>query len=243
MKRTVMIKCVLFFVLASLPLAVSCQSSFPAPQLNSVGITFAPEFTYRTLTFSDRNDWVAEARNKEEIGNYGFTAGALVNYSLGKRVTFETGVMYANKSTKTKYKDLEWPSTDQELPSESQTLYHFKYITIPIDFNYNLFATEKVNVFAATGLSVGLFLSKKTKVVAIYPDGDKNTHASTKQVGYSRFNLFATVGAGIDYRVSKQLVVRVEPFYQRSLTSITADDDAKEHLFSFGVTTGVFYSF
>jgi hypothetical protein len=50
------------------------------------------------------------------------------------------------------------------------------------------------------------------------------------------------VGAGIDYRFARRFTFRAAPFYQRSLTSIVAEDQAKEYLFSFGVATGVYYS-
>jgi hypothetical protein len=108
--------------------------------------------------------------------------------------------------------------------------------------SYGFFTSEKVIVFARAGLSAGVFLSKKTKVIATYAGGDDAVHASSKQVGYARFNLSATIGAGIDYRLSKRFTVRAEPFYQRSLTSIVVDNSAREYLYSFGVTTGVYYS-
>ena len=219
-----------------------CQSEKPSRRLSSIGIMISPNYSYRTLNFASSNQWIAETRNDEEIGNFGFTAGFQAHYRIGRNLKFETGLLYSNKSLKTKYEDLTWASSGPDLPSRSKTIYHFKYVALPVSVSYNFLVINKMSLFATAGLSASIFLSKKTNVVATYPDGDNSSHASSKQWGYSRFNLSATIGAGIDYRLSKRITLRGAPFYQRSLTSIVADDEAKEYLFSFGVNTGIYYT-
>jgi opacity protein-like surface antigen len=219
-----------------------CQQEKSSRRLGSIGIMISPSYSYRTLNFASSNQWIAEMRNDEEVGNFGFTAGFQAHYRLGHKLKFETGLLYSNNGLKTKYEDLTWASSDPELPSRSKTIYRFKYLALPVSVSYSFLVINKMSLFATAGLSANIFLSKKTNVAVTYPDGDNNSHASSKQTGYSRFNLSATIGAGIDYRFSKRITLRAAPFYQRSLTSIVVDNDAKEYLFSFGVNTGIHYT-
>jgi hypothetical protein len=232
----------LFLMIMLFPAVGFCQPEKKSRRLSAIGIIVSPEFSYRTLNFSSTNQWIAERRNGEEVGNFGFAAGFQVHYRLGSKLKFETGLSYANKSLKTKYEELTWTSADPAFPTRSKTIYRFKYLTLPASISYSFLSTDKVSLFATAGLSANVFLAKKTMVVMTYPDGDDSAHASSKNTGYLRFNLSATVGAGIDYRLARRFTFRASPYYQRSLTSIVADDHAKEYLFSFGVGTGVYYS-
>jgi hypothetical protein len=224
------------------PAMTFCQQEKSSRRLRSVGIVISPNHSYRTLNFAPSHEWIAEMRNNEEVGNFGFTAGFQAHYRLGSKLKFETGLLYSNKSLKTKYENLTWASSDPELPSRSKTIYHFKYLELPASVSYNFLVINRMSLFATTGLSANIFLSRKTTVAITYPDGNNSSHASSKQTGYSRFNLSAMIGAGIDYRLSKRITLRAAPIYQRSLTSIVADDDAKEYFFSFGVNTGIYYT-
>jgi hypothetical protein len=229
------------FLMMMIPVIVFCQEK-KSRRLTSVGVMISPDFSYRTLNFSSSNQWVADRRDDTEAGNFGFATTIETHFKLGRKMTLETGLSYTNKSLKTKSEELTWTSDDPSLPSGSKTIYRYKYLTIPVIISYRFFDTGKISLFAAAGVSANVFLAKKTKVVTTYPDGDTDSHASSKQTGYLKFNLSATLGAGIDYRFSKRFIFRAEPFFQRSLTSIVADKAAKEYLFSFGVSTGVHYS-
>jgi hypothetical protein len=231
----------LFLMIMVLPLIGFGQPEEKPRRLSAVGIMVSPVYSYRTLNFAASNQWVAEMRNDEEVGNVGFAAGFRAHYRLRDKMKLEIGLSYANKSFKTKYEELSWTSDDPAFPTRSRTIYRYKYIMLPVNISYAFFVAEKVRCFASAGLSANVFLARKTKVELSYADGGDGSHASSKRIGYSRFNLSAIVSAGIDYRLSKRFTVRAEPFYERSLTSIVADDQAREYLFSFGVVTGVHY--
>jgi hypothetical protein len=235
-------KKIFLLMITILPVIGFCQSEKPARGLSAIGIMISPGYGYRTLNFASSNQWIAKMRNDDEVANFGFTAGFQVHYRLSSKLKFETGLLYANRSLKTKYEDLDWTSSGREFATRSKTIYHFKYVTVPAGVSYSFFSSKKMSLFATTGFSADIFLSKKTKVTVSYADGADRSHTSPKQTGYSRFNLSATVGAGIDYHLSKRITLRAAPFYQRSLTSIVVDDNAKEYLYSFGVSTGVLYS-
>jgi hypothetical protein len=228
-----------FLITVVFPVIGFCQSETPQRKLTSIGIIFSPDYSYRTLNFASSNQWVAEKRNKEEVPNIGFSTGVHIRYRLREKLTLETGLRYANKSLKTKCEALIWASSDPTLPTRSKTIYRFKYLVFPVSFSYSFRSRGKVNLFVTTGVTANIFLFKKTSVVTA--GGNDNSHASSKQMGYSKINLSASIGVGVDYRLSKRFVLSAQPFYQRSLMSIVANRQAKEYLFSYGITTGIHY--
>jgi hypothetical protein len=236
-------KRILSLLMLVFPLAGFCQDKNPSRRLTAIGVTISPDFSYRLLNFSSSNQWVADMRDRKEVGNSGFTAGIQAHHRLGNKLKLETALMYSNKSIETKYEALAWASDDIDLATRSKTIYHFKFLMIPVGFSYRFVGTKKVSLFVTAGLSPSVFFSTKTKVVSIYANGDKRVHASSKQTGHTLFSLFVSAGAGIDYSISKRFTFRVQPFYQRSLTSVVADNDAREFLFSYGIATAVCYSF
>jgi hypothetical protein len=233
----------LFLLIMMLPVMGFTQAEKKLRRLSSVGIVVAPDYSYRYLNYSSSQRWVAEMRDDDEVGNFGFTVGMQAHYRLRDRLKFETGLLYTNKGLQTKYEDLAWTSINIDFPTRSKTIYRFKYLQLPVGISYTLCAAEKLRWFVKAGLSVDFFLAKKTKVVTDYADRDESSRSSSKQVGYSRFGLSTMIGAGLDYRFTKRLTFRGEPFFQRSLTSIVRDKHAREYLFSFGIATSIHYSF
>lgn len=235
MKRETVLMFLLF------PIAAISQPEKQMRRLTAIGIVASTDFSYRTLQFASSNSWIAERRNREEIGNYGFTAGFVMDFRLHKKVKFESGLLFSNKGLKTKFEDLTWTSDDPLMPAKSKTIYRFKYLAMPANFRYCFPTTKKVGLFITVGISANIFLTKKTKVALIYTNGNNDEHASSMQTGYSKFNLAACMGAGIEYRPLNRIVIRMAPFYQRFLNSIIVDNAAKEYLFSYGVSTGFHY--
>jgi hypothetical protein len=224
-----------------LPFVGISQSKERVRRLASIGITVAPEYNYRVLNFSHDNQWLANMRDDEEVANTGLTIGIQPHFRMGKKMRLETGVLYSNKGLKTKWVDLAWVTDDAGLPAESKIVYRYKYLIIPMNVSYSIFEDEKVRLFASMGMSMNIFLQKKTKVIFENSSSSNDSHESFKQTGYSHLNFAARMGAGIDYRLSSRLNFRAEPYFQRSITSIVVDKGAKEYLFSFGLALGVHY--
>lgn len=235
MKHEILLMLLLF------PCAAIGQPEKQMRRLTAIGIVASPDFSYRTLKFASSNSWIEERRNREEIGNYGFTAGFVMDFRLHKKVKVESGLLFSNKGLKTKFEDLVWASGDPLMPAKSKTIYRFKYLTLPANFHYSFPTRKKVGLFVTAGISANIFLVKKTKVALHYTNGNSDEHASSRQTGYSKFNLAVSVGAGVEYQPLNRIIIRTAPFYQRFLNSIVVDNAAKEYLFSFGVSTGVHY--
>jgi hypothetical protein len=214
-----------------------------AKGFTAVGLMGSLDYTNRTLDFVAENEWVAAMRNRNEIGNTGFTVYSQVRYKFNSRLSIEGGVGYANRSYKTKSENLHWTSDDAALPVKSKTIYRFKYITLPLNINYNIYTHNKIRLFAAAGVAANIFLARRTKVQSSFANGTNNGYAFSKRSGYTTFTATARGAVGIDYQVMKRFTLRIEPYYQRTIRPITADDTAKEYIYAFGLATGMFYAF
>lgn len=230
------------FILLLLPATAFCQQE-KSKGFTAVGLMGSLDYTNRTLDFTAENEWVAAMRNRNEIGNTGFTVYSQVRYKFNSRLSIEGGVGYTNRSYKTKSEDLHWTSDDAALPVRSRIIHRFKYITLPLNINYNLYTHNKIRLFATAGIATNIFLARRTKVQSTLADGSDNDYAFSKRSGYTTFTATARGGVGLDYQVMKRFALRIEPYYQRTIRSITADDTAKEYIYALGVTTGMFYSF
>jgi hypothetical protein len=230
-------------ILILLPFSVFGQSESSQRRIQSLGIVFAPEFGYRSLNYASSHEWVEVSRDETEVGNYGFTTGVKVRLRSKRTWRLETGLLFANKSFKTRNEELIWTSDDPALPQSTKTIYRLKYLSLPINIHYPLMVKNRLTLAANGGLSANVFLSAKTKVIIGYGDGHETSHASVKQVGHSRFSLSGLIGATVDYKLSDKFVITAEPHYQRFLTSINADNNAKEHLYSFGIGLAASYVF
>lgn len=231
----------LFIVLFIFPIAVFGQQK--SKGFTAIGLVGSLDYTNRTLDYSAANEWVASMRNTNEVGNTGFMVYSQVQYTFNKRLRVEGGVGYSNRSYKTKFEDLHWASDDPNLPVKSRTIHRFKHITLPLNINYSIYTKNKFNVYITAGIATNIFLARRTKVESMDARGEDSGYAFSKRSGYTKFTATARAGAGIEYLVMKRFSLRMEPYYQRTIRSITTGDGAKEYIYAFGLATGMFYIF
>jgi hypothetical protein len=236
------LQCKIFILLVLLPITALCQQE-KIRGFTAVGLMGSLDYTNRTLDYSTANESAAARRDGNEIGNTGFTIYSQVRYKLNNRVYIEGGVGYANRSYKTKSADLYWTTDDPSLPTKNRTIYRFKYITLPLNINYSIYRRNKIRLFATAGVATNIFLGKRTKVQSSFADGDESNYTFSKRAGYTTFTATIRGGIGLDYQVMKRFTLRMEPYYQRTIRSVTADDNAKEYIYAWGLATGVLYSF
>lgn len=232
----------IFILFILLPGAAICQQE-KSRGFTAVGLMGSFDYTNRALDFSSDSEWTAATRDQNEVGNTGFTVYSQVRYKLNNRIYIEGGVGYANRSYKTKFEDLDWASDDPSLATKSRTIYRFKYITLPLNINYSIYTHKKMRVFASARIATNIFLAKRTRVQSSFSNGSNSEYAFSKRAGYTTFSVAAKGGVGFDYQVMKRFAIRVEPYFQRTIRSVTVDDNAKEYIYAWGVATGMFYSF
>jgi opacity protein-like surface antigen len=208
----------------------------------SMGISFEGATCYRQLNYGYLNKIVSEIRNNEETARLGFTTGVNFRYRLNKKIVFVSGVLYSNAGFKNNNKILEWATNASDLPTKSKTVFAFKILSLPLKLNYKI-NIGKLNTYVTTGMSLNYLINRKTIITNTFSDGSSSKSFDTQKLGFQNFSFSAMVGFGIDYPLSKRMTINVEPLYTRSFTSIIADNNAKEYLYSAGINASVFYNF
>ena len=82
--------------------AFSQTPEIKSPGKIALGFTFSPDYSYRALNSDPDIKWVADSRDDREIPKFGFTTGARVLFTLGNKVSLESGLLFADKGEKTK---------------------------------------------------------------------------------------------------------------------------------------------
>lgn len=234
---------ILFAILLHITTSAICQS--PATvKLEGIklSLVFAPDYCYRLLNYNSSYQWVEEIRNGEEMPTFGYTAGIGVKMNLTRKTVIETGLFYSVKGEQTKTREVNWVTSNTDLPMASKVQYHFTYIDIPLKFNY-LLGGRKIKVFISSGVAMNIFIEKKSNVILEFNDGHNTSEISAVDLGYLRFNLSALIGIGIKYTMSNRFSIYAEPVYRQYLSSIVADRKASEYPYSIGASIGVYYSF
>ena len=233
----------LLFLLMLIPLNyLLCQDSDSTRQGKFlVGLTFSPDYCYRTLKADSSLQWIVELRDNAETPRWGYTTGLNFGWKISKSVIIEAGILYSDKGEQSK--NIPVVSFDGN-PDEALTatiIRHYIYLDIPLKANYNIM-NKRVKLFFSGGVSPNIFVSERTTVFINYADGHTEKHHSTSNSGMSRVNLTLISGFGASFDINSKLSVKAEAMCRHSVTSII-DAPIKSYLFSAGLNTGIYYKF
>jgi opacity protein-like surface antigen len=227
-------------VLAFLPFS-SVFAQTPAIKLPgkvALGLVFSPDRCYRTLTTTNADVWGRNMRDDLEIPKFGFTAGGSVIFSLGNQVSLESGLLLSDKGEQTKDMVYYTPYPEPHAPASGKHNYHYLYLDVPAKVNYYI-PIGKFRTFVSAGTSANIFIAEKRTSVYTFSDGHTESRKVNLNSGFSKINIAALAGAGVEYDLTEKCMLRVEPIYRRSITSVI-DEPIKGYLYSAGVNFGVF---
>ncbi len=203
-----------------------------------IGITYSPDYCYRSLKPDAASKWIADIRDTLEIPKFGYTTGLDFINHLNKKIAVEAAILLSDKGERTKKYSVENPISEK-LPSDITLINHYYYLDIPIKLNYYIL-TEKIKFFVTAGISTTIFLNKKTVTVSEYTDGTTAKSQSTSEPEFRRFNFAVIAGLGMDCSLSDKFNLKIEPLYRRSINSII-DAPIKTYFYSAGLNIGIFY--
>ncbi len=204
---------------------------------------YSPDYCYRLLNYTYPNEWIAEMRNKEETGMFGFTTGLSFKKAITRKFALEIGIQYVLRGEKTKPVKLNWQgNVNEEYPEKSITKFKYRYVEFPIKGNY-LFRIRNLQCFVSAGISINIFTKKTSVVIVEYTNDRKTKSKSDLNIGQSKFNMAGVIGFGVQYAFNEKISVSLEPVYRQFFTSIVAGQTAKEYPFSIGANVGIYYTF
>lgn len=221
-----------------------------------IGINFSPEIGYRKLVIGDTSNFhlddIKQTRDRDEVGRFLFTTGALVEYKFSKRFVLKSGFQYTSRGHKSKDLGLgseyEYPGFG---PNLEKLVYSFKYhnIGIPISVSYYLTQKPKVKSFISMGLEMN-YLYRVTWINRIKKFNENEyvnrSTESTNEENSAGFNLFTPTlitSGGVDWQCTDRMIFRVEPVFRMGLKRLLATDNLNEYQYNFGCNIGFLYRF
>jgi hypothetical protein len=200
-----------------------------------IGVSASPEICYRTLLNNDgsqNSTSIINYRNENETVKMGYTGGLHLCYNFNERFGFQTGIQYANRGFSTKKIDIAGSLMDPVIPESLKYNYNYHYLEIPAKVNFS-FGENQIRLTTSAGLSSAFLIKQSRTFIGYYKD------TTTRQVfisndAYNRFNLFATISAGLEMRFNPIMSIKVEPTFRYGLLKIT-DTPVSGHWYSGGL--------
>jgi len=201
-----------------------------------LGLTFSPNYCYRTLRYDQSDEDFANYRNEIEIPKFGFTTGINSIFRFNKSLAIELGMLFSDKGQQTKKIEITQEDPDNTIPDNIHNSWHYYYIDIPIKLNYFIIKGN-LNLFVSPGISGNIFLTQKRVKSEFNPD---NEYTYFMSEGFNKLNIAIILGAGLDYLITKKLNLRFEPIFRYSLTPLD-NFKIKRYQYSIGANFGIYY--
>ena len=229
----------LFATLNFLAFTGFSQSEFATttPKRFSYGLYFSPNLNYRTLTSNATNNLVKATRDQEEIADFGFRAGMTFDYRISKKIDLSSGLIFSNRTFRTRSKRLVWSKSNASEAFISQL---YSYVDIPLKVRYNISPDQKLNWFVSGGANL-----------AFLPAHVQRNHTNTSgtwKVSRDRLNtmlsflFLAEIEAGVAYRLTPAFTLRSSLYFQHALTSTNPNFNTREFLYSGGFSVGLIFT-
>lgn len=237
--RRVCVKLILSLALLLITNVSFSQVKLRKIKVQSGGLAFSPNCSYRHLDFDTEYKWIEYKRNALELPNFGFSAGATVRLKLFDRLNMEAGIYYTSRSLKTIHQDLIWATPDPQLPVYAVITFAYRSLDLPVKFQFYWFDKTNFKIFTSTGVSANVFLNKKTTVTSVYANGSGDSHSSRKDAGYQKLGALGIIGVGFCWTLNPKIQLQLESIVQYFLNSIVSDPAIEEHLYSGGVNVSL----
>ena len=114
---------------------------------------------------------------------------------------------------------------------------YFGFVEVPLLVKYRLIDRKKLNVTFSGGLWTNFLVGNSTNLLI----GKQTAPAET--VNVHTVNYSSSLGLGFEYPFASSLSISVEPTFRYYLNSIYNNDSYNVRPYSFGIMTGVSYSF
>lgn len=239
----------LFFLIVLLTLSrkITSQTASEQPPKEhnlSIGIIGSPDYCYRSLSSSSQYQWIVNERNSREIPKFGYTYGISLQWHMVKRFAIEMQAQVSDKGYKTITYPIYYGSIPNTFtyPTSISHNYHYKYTDFTLKGNIYILA-KRFKLYITVGGVINLLDPSTDKYTVTYPDGHTDTNSEIIEwSGLSKVGITIISGFGASYDIGKRFIIKLEPVYRRSITSLSSGD-VREIFYSYGINAGVYYRF
>lgn len=219
----------------------------------SFDFVLTSDFCYRSLKADTGIPMdIAKSRNSTEKPKISYKIGIATNYNFN-RFSIGLGLLFSKKG----YKSIvltnfifpdsldplygNYNSSNNTFSGLDKIYFTYNYINIdvPILISYNLI-NKNIKFYIFSGLEPNFFIGAHHKSIILYSDGSKSKSINKELNDFNDVNLSYIGGIGLQYVISDNLDIKVEPIIERNLFSII-NAPIKEYLYSYGINLKISY--
>ena len=210
----------------------------------AVGLCFSPEY-FNTVFYTNLDGFIDNIDDTNNVSKLGFSAGISVLYKLNDKFTIESGLSYYQSGWE------DWEAIfrlfrplepGDPMYTYSALYYKYKFISLPLKMNY-FFINSKLKLFASAGIVVNYLSETNVHAYEFYTnDLIIEIYYKMSKEYFNSFNFQFIAGFGADYDLNKHFKLRIEPYFRRSLNSVS-NTQIKNYMYSAGANLGVYYKF
>lgn len=240
--KTKHMKITILSILLLLSISLTAQNKF------TVNGYCSPNYSYTfTKSHDEIGDRILAHRDTSMSGGFGFHAGVSFDYHISDRFSIGLGFNYSKHQFKGLWIDVNVPDSLHPIaPPTFKNDDMFEFVHIPLQIKYHL-NTADFRFYIHTGLSFQYLLSYLSYSTSKYEDGSVKTERYNwlANFDYDRFNMVLNGGIGIAYHFNDNLAIYTEPHFRYSLLRLIREKDNSldENFYSFGLQTGISWSF
>jgi hypothetical protein len=180
----------------------------------------------------------------------GYSFGFSGSYQVNKTIELEMGLHFYDRGYALKMQDfifedlidpargVTYSSGGSPTPTRIKNSSHFYYLELPL-FAHFSYGKKRLRFVGSVGLSPAYLLETTLTNHIHYEDGTKTTSTQKDRFSYTKFNLFSSLGMGIEYAFNSKLKIRVEPIFTYGLINLSSNN-VGANLWSSGVRFGVY---
>ncbi|MEA3494762.1 MAG: outer membrane beta-barrel protein [Bacteroidota bacterium] len=179
----------------------------------------------------------------EEVFVFERRGSSYNNYSV---INSSAGAVIADHKSKTTLNELAYKNSqivgmDAEgsllFQNNSELVQSFEYLEVPLVFKYTII-DKKIKLNILGGFSTSLLVSNDALLVNSYYKQKIGETDNIRSINYN-----GITGIGINYEITNNMILSVEPKFRYSLNQIDKGNTTSNHPYSLGVYTGCYYSF
>ncbi len=243
-------------LMAQYPSATSTPAAVSARRF-SIGVAFAPEFAFRTLQVTERNETteaIVAFRNELETFRFGNTTGITVNYAFNDHWSVGSGIGHTVKGYRTKMADansltfgdqivprrgFNYQTDDVALPERYGFVYTFTYLCVPLQLNYSA-GKGKWRSISSIGLNVESLISATTTFRVKYKDSSWERKKNETPAAFEKLSLSPMISTGVSRQLGQRWLVTMAPVARYGVLRII-DAPITARLWSVGLNVGCSY--
>lgn len=249
----------MFFALSFSSLIAVCIESDSIPKKTSLGVSFAPHMSYRSLqvdTAVQFMDYYKTHRDNYESEKFGFQIAVDFRYQISKSITLKTGFSFEENGYRIRNGSW-WDSTIIAQLGNADVKYQLRYIGIPITLMLHK-NFQDFRLFFQLGFSFDYLYQNRIKsdvdFYSFYPslkDGVILTDREDESIAWnipvwelkeSRLNFSTSCSFGIEANLSNRISLSIGPKMNYYWLSIFKDP-ILENNYNIGLNFGINYRF